>query len=144
MSRQHHSMPPDKEGKKQDSCGRCLYSTGALEIKSCNYIACMSHYIHTIFEDLLPILQLVPDDLRQKVLQLCRDGMAAMKQNITSARHTLKTAAKTGVVLKLFLRGILGSGPCHYNLTPKPPLRTYRLMVWVSSTLQWNYLAGDR
>lgn len=45
----HHSTSSDKKGRKLDSCGRCLYSTRALGIKSCNYIACMSCYIHAIF-----------------------------------------------------------------------------------------------
>lgn len=80
--RRHHSTPPDKEGKKLDACGRCLYSTGTLGIKSCNYIACMSRYIHAIFEDLLPILQLVSNDMKQHTLQLCTDGMTATRQNI--------------------------------------------------------------
>lgn len=59
----HHS-----KGKKLDTSGRRLYSTGALGIRSYNYIACMSRYIHAIFKDLLPILQLVPDDSRKRAL----------------------------------------------------------------------------
>lgn len=62
----------------------------------------MSHYIHAILEDLMPIVQSVPDNLNQKALQLCGDGMVATRQNIMSARHTLETAVKTlmtGVVL---------------------------------------------
>lgn len=44
-----HSAPPNKERKKLDSFGKCLYSTGALDIKSCNYMVCMAHIIHAIF-----------------------------------------------------------------------------------------------
>lgn len=94
-SRWHHCIPPDKEGKKLGLYGRRLYSTGALGIKSCNYVVCMSHYIHSIFKDLIPVICAVPDDLKQWALQLCRDAMAVIKQNITSAWHNLETSAKT-------------------------------------------------
>lgn len=94
-SRRHHSTPPDKEGKKLDAYGRRLYSTGALGIKSNNYAACLSCYIHAIFEDLEPILQTVSTDLKPKALQLCADGLAAARQTIATARHGLETSAKT-------------------------------------------------
>lgn len=43
-SRRHYSTPLDREGKKINSYGCRLYSTGALGIKSCNYVACISQY----------------------------------------------------------------------------------------------------
>lgn len=102
-SRRHHSTPPDPEGKKLDAYGRRLYSMGALGIKSNNYAACFSRFIHAVFEDLEPILHTVPADLKPKALQLCADGLAAARQNIATAKHGLETAAKTlttGVALR--------------------------------------------
>lgn len=102
-SHRHHSTPPDTEGKKLDAYGRHLYSVGALGIKSNNYAACFSRYIHTVFEDLEPILQTLPPELKPKALQLCADGAAATRQNIATARHGLETSSKTlttGVALR--------------------------------------------
>lgn len=79
--------PPDKEGKKLDSYSRRLYSTGALGIKSCNYVVCMSRYIHAILEDLVPVIYALPVDKKPRVLQLCRDDLATSKQNITLVRQ---------------------------------------------------------
>lgn len=80
-----------------------MYSIGALGIKSNNYAACIAMYIHVIFEDLEPILQTVPGDLKSRGLQLCTDGLAAARQNIAAAKHGLETSAKTlttGVALR--------------------------------------------
>lgn len=88
-------MPPDREGKKMDSYGRQLYSIGALGIKSCNYEAYIARFIHSVFEDLSPLLQLILEDSRQRALHLCSDGLSAAKQGIATACHILETSAKT-------------------------------------------------
>lgn len=81
-TRCQHCTPPVKEGKKLDSFGRRLYSVGALGIKSCNYMACMAHYIHAIFEDLM---------IRSQAL--CRRPCWG-KTRSKSAEHTLETSPK--------------------------------------------------
>lgn len=58
-------------------------------------MACMSRYNHAITEGLLQVIHALPDNKKRRALQLCGDGLAASKQNITSARHTLEMAAKT-------------------------------------------------
>lgn len=66
-----------------------------LGIKSGNYGAGISRFIHAVFEDFDPYLRLIPEEARQWALQLCVDELAAAKHNITVARHSLETAAKT-------------------------------------------------
>lgn len=75
--------------------GQRLYSIGALGIKSCDYEAYIARFIHSVFEDLTPLLQLIPEDSRQRALHLCADGLSAAKQSITTSRHTMETSAKT-------------------------------------------------
>lgn len=101
----YHSTPPDSEGKKLDAYGWCLYSTGALGIKSNNYAACISRNIHAIFEDLEPILQMVPGELKSRGLLLCADDLTAAQQNIATAKHSLETSEKT---LMFVLAGLPG------------------------------------
>lgn len=94
-SRRQHSTPPDREGKKMDAYGRRLYSIGALGIKSCDYEVYIARCIHSVFEDLSLLLQLIPEDSRQRAVLLCSKGLLAAKQSIAIARHTLEMSAKT-------------------------------------------------
>lgn len=93
--RKHQSTPPDREGKKMDSFGRRFYSAGALGIKTGNYMACIARFMHALFEDMSDLIPHLPDDKRVKALQLQSDGLAAAKQEIASAKHSLETASKT-------------------------------------------------
>lgn len=89
-----HSTPADKEGKKLDSFGRWLYLAGALGRKSCNFMVCMAHFMHPIFEDMVPYLNILPEVQKMHLLHLQTEGLAAAKQEIAYAKHTLETAAK--------------------------------------------------
>lgn len=54
-------MPSDREGKKIDAVGQKFYSTGALGIKATSYMACMARYSYALWEQLLDILDFLPD-----------------------------------------------------------------------------------
>lgn len=60
-SQKHHSTPSDKE-EKIDAMGRKFYLTGALGIKAMSYMACMNWYSYAHWEQLLAVMDTLPDD----------------------------------------------------------------------------------
>lgn len=57
-----------------DAYGHKLYSIGSLSIKSCNYAACIGRFVHSVFNDLAPLLELIPEDSRQRAIRLCNES----------------------------------------------------------------------
>lgn len=55
----------------------------------------MARYIYAIFEDMIPCFASLPADQRDCLFQLFADGLAAAKQEISYAKHSLEAAAKT-------------------------------------------------
>lgn len=51
--------------------------------------------IYGILEEFSPILQLILEDARAKMVQLQSDGLAATKQLISSSKHVLESSACT-------------------------------------------------
>lgn len=109
-SRRHYSTSSDREGKKLDSYGHRLYSTGALGIKSHNYIAFVSCFVHSVFEDLAPILQKVRMNLKRKP---CNSALTVWQlPNKTSPRLTTPWKHQPKLLPWQLLCGdTLGSGP---------------------------------
>lgn len=63
-------------------------------------MACISHLIYTVLEDMTPYLNNFPEDQKAHSLCLHADGLVTAKQEICQARdcqakHMLETAAKT-------------------------------------------------
>lgn len=75
--RSSHSAPSDKDNRRIDNFGKRFYSTGALGIKTSNYLACISRYLFGILEGFSTILPFLPEEVHIKALQLQGDGIAA-------------------------------------------------------------------
>lgn len=101
--RTSHTSPQDKDGKRIDIFGRRFYSTGALAVKTSNYLACISRFFFGILEDFSALLPLLPDDATARALQMQSDGLAAAKHLICSSKHVLESSART-----LLLCDVLG------------------------------------
>lgn len=91
----HRSSPPDADGKTIDSYGRRLYTTGALGIKACNYMACMARFLYAVLEDFSAFIPHLPESLRPKALHLQTDGLAAACQQVNTSKHIVESSAKT-------------------------------------------------
>lgn len=79
-SRKMHLTPSDKEGKKLDGIGHKLYSTGALGVKATSYMTCMSQYSYALREQLLEVINTLPEDKNTKCRFLQWEGMLLGKQ----------------------------------------------------------------
>lgn len=91
-SRKQHLTPGDREGTKIDAVGHNFYSLGALGITS--YMACVAWYSYALWERLLDILELLPDDKHTKCWFLQKYGMQLGKQLLVSAKYVLDLFAK--------------------------------------------------
>lgn len=94
-TRHQHLTPSDREGKKIDAVGQKCYTTGAQGIKATTYIACMARYSYALWEQLLDILEMLPEDKVTKCRFLQREGMLLGKQLLISVKHVLDLFAKT-------------------------------------------------
>lgn len=67
----------------------------ALELNLVIYMAYMACYIYAVFEDMAPHLAALLPEQREHLQRLSSEGMMAAKQEISYAKHTLESAAKT-------------------------------------------------
>lgn len=89
----HQSYPPDKDGKRMDIFGRHIYSTNALAINSCNYLACMACNTYSLMEDLSFAIPLLPEEHRACLLHIQGDGIAVAKQQNSTSKHILEASS---------------------------------------------------
>lgn len=88
-SRCSHSTPNNREGVKIDAVDCTFCSTEPLIIKGISYIAYMNIYSYTLWDQLLEVLNTLPDNKRSKSCLLQREGMLLGKQLLNSVKHSL-------------------------------------------------------
>lgn len=95
MAKTHQSTPPVHEGKHLESFGLCFYSSAALGIKGCNYLACIGRYFYAVLDDFSDLFQYMPEEKRPRALPLQHDGLAADKEQVSTVKYVLESSACT-------------------------------------------------
>ncbi|KAJ7324845.1 hypothetical protein JRQ81_017865 [Phrynocephalus forsythii] len=97
------TTPRNRESKKLDLIGRRHYSLASFALRNSNYLCAMQAYTRHVLLKMLPVLDALPDDLRDKATSYHAEALSLLDYETIAARHAADAASKQ-LAMAVFLR----------------------------------------
>ncbi|KAJ7338768.1 hypothetical protein JRQ81_012670 [Phrynocephalus forsythii] len=88
------STPSNRESKKLDLIGRRHYSLASFALRNSNYLCAMQAYTRHVLLKMLPVLDALPDDLRDKATSYHAEALSLLDYETIAAQHAADAASR--------------------------------------------------